>query len=83
MVLREFCVVLFGHICVRFRHVMVFLPQVCKTNVGKVAFLLGKSVVGLYLGYLETTQNSINIVEFRLAEFRLLLGCFSCKNTQK
>ena len=52
--LSEFCVVLFGQICVRFRQVIVFVPQLydmlywCKT------------MVGLYLGYLETTQNSLN-----------------------
>ena len=31
--LREFCVVLFGQICVRFRQLMVFVPHVYESNV--------------------------------------------------
>ncbi len=35
-ILREFCVVLFGQICVRFRRVMVFVPHVYESNVGSL-----------------------------------------------
>ena len=55
--LREFWVVLFCQICVRFRQVMVFVPHVQLYDM----LYWCKTIVGLYLGYLETTQNSLNL----------------------
>ncbi len=49
--LMEFCVVLFGQIYVRLCQVMVFVPHILMQN-----------IVGFYLGYLNTTQNSLKDV---------------------
>ncbi len=55
--LREFCVVLFCHICVRFCQEMVFVPHIY-IHLYDVLYWC-KRIAGLYLGFLETIQNSL------------------------
>ncbi len=49
--IREFCVVLFGQICAKWWY--LYLTQLYDM------LYWGKTIVGLYLGYLETTQNPL------------------------